>query len=119
MKTLIAAIAATFALAATPALAADQDFSLHNETGYTISSVFVSAANTKDWEEDVMGRDVLDDGESVDITFPRSEGACKFDLKVVYDDKEEAIWGGLDLCKISKVEIHYNRKTGETSAVTE
>ena len=119
MLKFIAAGAAALLLAASPASAADQDFTLKNKTGYTIASVYVSAANQKDWEDDVMGKDVLDDGEHVDISFPKRASACKYDLKVVYDDKEEAIWGNLDLCKISSVEIHYNSKTGETSAITD
>ncbi len=43
---------------------------------------------------------VLEDGEHVDISFPKRASACKYDLKVIYDDKEEAVWGNLDLCKI-------------------
>lgn len=115
----VAAGAAALLLAAGPALAADQDFTLKNKTGYTIASVYVSAAKTTDWEDDVMGKDVLEDGESVDISFPKRASACKYDLKVIYDDKDEAEWGNLDLCTISTVELHYNRKTGETSAVTD
>ncbi len=117
MKVLIAAAAVLCAVAA-PALAGDQDFKLRNKTGYTIERVYVSAAKTDDWEEDVMGDDVLPDGDSVDITFASSENACKFDMKVVYDDKEEAVWSALDLCTISEVEITYNRKTGDTFAKT-
>jgi hypothetical protein len=115
----VAAGAGALLLAAAPALAADQDFTLKNRTGYTIASVYVSAAKTTDWEDDVMGRDVLEDGESVDISFPSRASACIYDLKVVYDDKEEAVWGGLNLCKVSEVEIHYNPKTRETSALTD
>lgn len=114
-----AAMVAILMMAASPVMAGDQDFTLKNRTGYTIDQVYVSAAKTDDWEEDVMGKDTLGDGESVDITFGASEGACKFDLKVVYDDKEEAIWEGLNLCSISTVSISYNRKTGETSATTD
>lgn len=111
--------AAALLLAVAPAYAADQDFTLKNRTGYTIASVYVSAAKTTDWEDDVMGKDVLEDGESVDISFPKRASACKYDLKVIYDDKEEAVWGNLDLCTISEVEIHYNAKTGETTARTD
>lgn len=118
LKLTAAALAAAF-LAASPALAAKQDFTLHNSTGYDIAEVYVSTSNTKKWEEDVLGQDTLDDEEDVEITFEGTGSACRYDLKVVYSDGEEAMWGGLDLCAISTVEIKYNRKTGETSAVTE
>ena len=111
--------AAMLMLAASPAFAAKQDFTLLNSTGYEISEVYVSTSNTKKWEEDVLGQDVLADEDDVDITFEGVGSACRYDLKVVYSDGEEAMWGGLDLCTISTVEIKYNRKTGETSAVTD
>lgn len=119
MKKFFAGVGLALSLAATPALAAQQDFNLENSTGYTIEQVYVSAATTNDWEEDVLGEDVLPTGESVDITFSSAENACRFDLKVVYDDQEEAVWKGLNLCSISTVELKYNRGTGATSAVVE
>ncbi|MCA3255391.1 MAG: hypothetical protein INF91_07235 [Alphaproteobacteria bacterium] len=108
---------AALAMMALPVLAqGKQDFTLHNKTGYTINEVYVSPSKSKSWEEDVMGKDVLEDGERVDITFSRKEKTCLWDLKVVYDDGEEAEWDGFDLCETSKIAIRYNRKTGETSA---
>jgi hypothetical protein len=104
-------------LSASGAMAGDQDFTLVNATGYQIDSVYVSASNTKDWEEDIMGRDALGDGEAVDITFSSGTRGCKFDLKAVYSDKEEAVWTGFDLCTVSKITLYYNSNTGATTAV--
>ncbi len=98
-----------------PAAAGTQDFSLINATGYTLSEVYVSPARAKDWEEDVLGRDVLADGERTEITFARDTDACLWDLKVVYDDGESAEWDALNLCKISVAKISYDRKSGDTS----
>ncbi|MDZ4319513.1 MAG: argininosuccinate lyase [Phenylobacterium sp.] len=119
MKTLVAGLSALFVLAAAPAMAGDQDFTLTNATGYTIEQVYVAPSRSDDWEEDVMGADVLADGEAVDIVFDAAEGACSFDLKVVYDDGEEAVWSRLDLCSISSVSISYDRASGRTWAETE
>jgi len=108
------------ALLSTVALAqGKQDFRLSNRTGYTISEVYVAASKSDDWEEDVMGRDTLDDGAYVDISFPKREKTCKYDLKVVYEDEETAEWQGFDLCSVSKISLRYNRKTGETWADSE
>ena len=63
-----------------------------------------------------MGRDVLGDGEAVEISFSRDTDACVYDLKVTYSDGEDAIWGGFDLCTVSTIRILYNSQTGETSA---
>jgi hypothetical protein len=123
MRAIIAIAALLFGLAipgGSASAAGKQDFTLLNKTGYRIDKVYVSPAASDDWEEDVLGRDVLDDGESVDISFHREATGCKWDLKVVYaDDDSSAIWHGFDICSISKITIRYNRKTDTTSAVTE
>ena len=93
-----------------------QDFVLLNNTGYTITEVHVSASNTDDWEEDVLGWDTLENGQRVTIEFPRGEKACMHDLQVTYMDGEEAEWSGIDLCETSVIGLRYNRKTGETWA---
>jgi hypothetical protein len=120
MRITLVAATALMAVMASPALAeSKQDFDLVNRTGYTIDKVFVSPSNSKDWEDDVLGRDVLGENETVHIRFHRVNKACKWDLKVVYSDAEEAEWDEFDLCEVSKITIRYNRKSGETSATTE
>jgi hypothetical protein len=118
MRTYIGLACAMALLAAGPALAAKQDFQLNNGTGYTIAEVYVAPSRSDDWEEDVLGRDVLGDGEATAISFVKAGSTCVYDLKVVYDDGEEAEWAKLDLCSISEVDIRYNRKSGETWAET-
>ncbi|MDD3610059.1 MAG: hypothetical protein PHI49_09950 [Halothiobacillaceae bacterium] len=117
-KTLTSVIllAGTF-LAFQPAFARDVlDFTLVNRTGYTINEVYVSPISSDAWEEDIMGRDQLANGESVDIHFSKGAKGCKWDLKVTYEDKEEAEWEGFDLCSVSKIVLRYDRKKGETWA---
>ncbi|MEW6256668.1 MAG: argininosuccinate lyase [Pseudomonadota bacterium] len=105
------------AFCVTPALAAKQDFELVNKTGYDISHVYVSPTKSNDWEEDVLGKDILEDGDSWDIEFERGDKTCKWDLKVVYaDDNSAAYWRNIDLCTVEKITIRYNRKSDTTSA---
>ncbi|HQS10012.1 MAG: argininosuccinate lyase [Rhizobiales bacterium 24-66-13] len=107
-----------FMMIAAPVHAAGkQDFVLVNKTGYDISHVYVSPVKSDDWEEDVLGKDVLEDGDTWTIKFNRSTNACKWDLKVVYDDDDStAVWKNIDLCSVSKITIRYNRKSDTTSA---
>lgn len=110
---------AVMAGAANLALAAEakQDFTLVNKTGYEIEKVFVSPGKSGDWEEDVLGKDTLDDGESVNIHFKRSAKTCTWDLKVVYSvDSSKAIWYDIDLCSVSKITIRYDKKRDKTTA---
>jgi len=97
-----------------------QDFTLINSTGYAIRHVYVSPANAEAWDDDILGKDILEDDEEVPITFSRKERSCKWDLLVTYDDDgSKVIWRGFDLCQITKITIKYNRKTDTTSATTE
>ena len=83
------------------------DFTLKNSTGLTIQEVFVSPDESDDWEEDVLGRDVLMNGESVDIEFARSEKSCDWDLKIKDAGGNEVEWDSLDLCVAAHIELKY------------
>lgn len=119
MRTLIgaAAIVANLAMASTAWAQAKQDFTVVNKTGYNLSKMYVSPSKSEDWDEDILGRDVMADGEEFDITFDRGDKACKWDLKVIYeDDNSSAVWHDINLCEVSRITIMYNRKTDTTSA---
>lgn len=115
-----ALLAMLFAGAATVAWAAGkQDFDLVNKTGLTIDKVFVSPHDGDDWEEDVLGQDTLGNGQKVHIRFHRATKTCKWDVKVVFSDGEDAEWEDFDLCEASRIIIKYDRKSGEASADTD
>ena len=116
---LLCALLVPLALQGAPAHAASQDFALFNRTGYQIDEVYVSQATSRRWGNDVMGRDTLDDGQTVNITFNAPDNACRWDLKVKYNDGDEATWQNLNLCNISKVTLFWDRRNQTTRAVTE
>jgi hypothetical protein len=96
---------------------AKQDFQLVNKTGYDIKHVFVSPSKADDWQDDVLGRDTLGDGDGGEVKFNRASTTCAWDLKVTYaDDNSSAVWGNIDLCTVEKITIHYNRQSDTTSA---
>ncbi len=101
------------------AYAADQDFALYNDTGYTIDKVFVSPVGKTTWGGDILGKDQLEDGDKVNVTFKKGNSVCQYDLKVVYTDDDTAVWNDLNLCDLSKIHLHYDRKAGVTRASTE
>ncbi len=111
------AMAATVGLSTAAWGQGKQDFTLVNKTGYALSELYVSPSDTEDWQEDVLGQDILDEGQSVDITFQRATKTCKWDLKVVYEeDDSSAVWSKIDLCSVSRITIKYNKSTDKTSA---
>lgn len=99
--------------------AGNQDFTLVNRTGYQIDEVYVSRTSARNWGHDVMGRDSLEDDHWVNITINAPEHACHWDLKVKYNDGDEAVWNDLNLCDINKVSLYWDRHRQTTRAVTE
>jgi hypothetical protein len=87
---------------------AAQDFTIVNKTGVEIHSLHVAAANTDSWGEDVLGKDVMALDESWEIQFHRSETECMFDLKIADKDGNSIEWEDVDLCKTSKIELHWD-----------
>lgn len=84
------------------------DFVLVNDTGYEIDQVYVSPTKTEEWGSDILGQDTLADGKSAKIHFDRaSERTSKWDIKIVFTDKENRYWTDLDLSTISEVTLHY------------
>lgn len=105
--------------AASPALAqnAKQDFALINKTGYELKEIYVSPSKTDEWQEDVLGKQVLGHGERLNVHFTPKTQTCKWDLKVVYtDDDSSAVWSDINLCEVDKVTIHYDRSRDVTRA---
>ncbi len=97
------------------------DFDLVNKTGYDIESIFVSPTTEKAWGEDIMGKDLLKDGETVEISFDPGETDKLWDIYVTwhgYDASEDVYWVGFDLSKISEITLFYEHETGKTWATT-
>lgn len=108
MKGIVRATLATalfVAVAAALVSAGKQDFVLANHTGLTVDELYVSPSDTDDWEEDVLGRDVLPDGQSVKIRFATGESQCTYDLKIVDEDGDELFWTDINLCKATTVTL--------------
>lgn len=112
-------VASSLVLLHGAAAAGQQDFTIVNKTGYALKHIYVSEAKSDSWDEDILGRDVLDDGEYFEVSFDKAEKTCKWDMKVAYDDGETAVWQNLDLCQISKLTLKWNKNTGVTSAIKE
>ena len=101
-------IAAAMALViSTPALADQRNFELINGTGRTVAQVFISPSNTSAWEEDVLSVNVLPDGASANIHFVDDLDECVYDIMIVHDDGDRAVWGGINLCETSVVSAQY------------
>jgi hypothetical protein len=102
MKTTVIPVllAAVFAM---PAFAEDLQFTLTNNSEYTIDQFYVSLPGVKGWGEDILGKDVLEGGQSANITVSNAEGNCEYDLKAVDEDDEEHVVESFDVCDTPNV----------------
>lgn len=83
-----------------PALALDRKVTIVNQTGYTIVEFYGSNTGEQDWQEDILGEDMLPTGESVVINFDDASGYCMFDFKAVFDDGDELEREGVNICEV-------------------
>ena len=106
-KMLVALSAMSILLAlALPVYSADQDFTLVNATGVTIDELYLSPVSAKDWQEDVLGVEVLEDGEEVQVNFSRDEEACAWDIMIKDTEGTEVTWKNIDLCEHTSITLH-------------
>lgn len=83
----------------------NQNFTLNNRTGHVVTTLNVSPSNEDTWGPDILGRDVLADGESAAITFPRAETQCQWDIRATYDDGDTTDARGINLCTTTEVNL--------------
>ena len=91
--------------AATAAYAAQQDFTIVNNTGQAILTLNVSPADSNQWGPDILGMDVLGADEQAEISFDNDEEQCSWDIRVTYEDGDTGDWRGIDLCETVTVEL--------------
>ncbi len=95
----VAAICAVFAL---PAAAADRKVEIINKTGYAITEFYGSNNGTENWEEDILGADVLPHNKSLTIDFDDGTGHCIFDFLVKFEDGDTLKEEDVDVCAIGE-----------------
>lgn len=106
MKKFRSVLAVIFVLAfSTAAFAGAQDFVLINNTGDDIYVINISPSKSNDWEEDILGSDILEYGESVRVNF--GAGRTRYwDIQAVFEDESTISWYGIDLLETSVVTLN-------------
>ncbi|MGZ8362340.1 MAG: hypothetical protein ACXW3D_00640 [Caulobacteraceae bacterium] len=99
---LIAAAVAVCAISAFGAAnaAENRHVEIDNQTGHTIVEFYASNVDENDWEEDILGRDTLDSGESVDVNIDDGTGHCMYDFKAVFSDGDTLIKRNINVCTV-------------------
>jgi hypothetical protein len=119
----VASVAFLFALLAQviPAHADNEklDFTLMNKTGYGIKAVYIAPSDSTEWGDNLISQP-LENGDGLAITFDPKATAEKWDIKIEWVDEGDPVtWKSYKLSDITKITLHYDRKTDETTAETE
>ena len=85
----------------TAASAANRKVDVVNDTGLTMSEFYASNTGADDWEEDILGSDTLDAGDTFEIDIDDGTGACKFDFKAVFTNGTSHVQRAINVCSVS------------------
>ncbi|MFB9866435.1 hypothetical protein [Vreelandella sulfidaeris] len=80
------------------AMASDYYVDITNRTGYTIYYMYVSPGKSKSWEEDVLGSDVLMNGDTQRVTLTGYTNPY-FDIRLVDEDNDSYTFWNVDVSK--------------------
>jgi len=83
------------------------DFTLNNKTGKVLDEVYIGPTTSEEWGDDVMGKDVVGEGESVLIKFHPNATVKHWDLKIVFEDGTSTVWTNFDLTTIENITISF------------
>jgi len=97
----------------------DLDFTLVNKTGYGIKAIYIAPSASTEWGDNIISKP-LENGDGLAITFDAKAKAEHWDIRIAWvDEGNDVIWKKCKLSEISKITLHYNRDSGETTASTE
>ena len=77
-----------------------------NSTGADIVVLNCSPASSHDWQEDVLGNEIWENGETIWLDFDRWSLAEKWDFKVHYSDGYSDEWYGVEVKHTNKIILH-------------
>ncbi|EJT04288.1 hypothetical protein [Rhizobium sp. CCGE 510] len=105
---LIAVAAAIIAASAVSSHAEDLKFKLTNGTNSVLARFYSAPTGVDNWEEDVFGDEVLNPGESMDITIADGRTVCKYDMRFEFEEGSnlDTTEDTQDLCQMGSYTIH-------------
>lgn len=82
-----------------------QDFNIINKTGHIVKGLEVSASDKDSWGPNLLGADVMRDGEQGKVTIKHEAEDCLWDVRATYDDGDTTEMKGVDLCKVGEITL--------------
>lgn len=73
-------------------------FTIENGTDEIIMEFYASPRSADDWEEDILGDDVLAPGDQVNIEVDDNREDCTYDFLAVFEDDTELVHENISVC---------------------
>lgn len=91
------------------AKAQDLYFFLYNDSGYTISQVYVSPSEYRNWNNNLIPRSYVYDESQLTVYVPAHYGySCSFDIKVITTGGTKWTFTDVDLCCLYRLTINWD-----------
>ena len=98
-------LAFAFLISISAAQAQDRRIRLINESSQRIEEFHASNVNRRGWEEDILGRRVLNPGQSIVINLNDGTGQCRFDFLTVMANGTKIEKRNVDVCRLETYRI--------------
>jgi len=79
----------------------NRDVRVHNQTGWTMTYVYAASTGSETWGGDLLRSRTLAPGDSLVMTINDGSGACRYDLRAVFDNGEALRRNNIDVCRIA------------------
>ncbi|NJC41607.1 hypothetical protein GGQ87_001865 [Brevundimonas alba] len=73
-----------------------------NQTGVTMTHFYASNSGQDNWEEDILGSEVLPSGRSIRINIDDGTGACVYDFRARFVDGDVLNRYRINVCEITE-----------------
>ena len=95
MKRVILFAAGLLLAASASAAKFDSNVTIKNSSAWVITNFYMSAADQNEWGPDQLGEEVIGTGDQFTIN---SIPCDSYDIKLVDEDGDECVVGGVDVC---------------------
>ena len=82
-------------------LAEDITFLLENKTRANMTEFYASPSGVKNWENDILGDDVLRSGKAIEININEERTTCIYDFQAKFADGDVVEKYDINICKLA------------------
>ncbi|MBC5795230.1 hypothetical protein H5968_08720 [Sphaerospermopsis sp. LEGE 00249] len=82
-------------------LAEDITILLENKTRANMTEFYASPSGVKNWENDILGDDVLRSGKAIEINFNDERTTCIYDFQAKFADGDVVEKYDINICKLA------------------